>query len=439
MPIIIYPAIKAHMGTTDYYIVTMPVAEITSRLKLPEDMPGWKDMTIKEKFQRTINYNRVKNEIAPYLISDEDRFFNALVVGVTGEDPYKFEPISKFATVNDGIPALFESSIDQIGILTLKGNGIMVPIDGQHRLAGLQSVIEGRKQGQGRAEMEVSKSRNFDSINEDTITVILFPLDKKKARKIFSKLNRHAIKPSSGEILITDDIDSVAIISRDIANKINKNSGENDLVKYKSNTLSDKDGAFTTLLTIYEANKELLERTIERTKLPRIWIKPETPERHNMWKERCEEMWDHLLSNVEVFKDALQDKTSKGDDRRIEIRGDFLLGKPKGQYCMILAYLKLTKTTLGGKAPKEAIETLNKVRWNIYAKDEQGKSLWDRLLWSGKNIITKKKNVELAADIVAYSCGLNFTEDEVNALREKYADLFPENERENIDLPKLVK
>ena len=423
------------MGTTDYYIVTMPIRDAISHLQLPVNMPGWKNLTIEEKFQRTINYKRVENKIVPYLINDPDRFFNALVVGVEGEDPYMFEPISKFATTKDGIPALFESSIDQIGMLTLKEGRIMVPIDGQHRLAGLRFAIERRNQKQKKLDVEVSESQNFNRIKQDTITVILFPLDHKKARKIFSKLNRYAIKPSSGQNLIIDDIDGVAIVSRYIANKINKNSGENDLVKYESNTLSKSDCAFTTLLTIYDANKTLLERTIVEKKLPHI--EPETPAGLNLWKQKCDEMWDNLLSGIDLFKEALQDKTRKGDNRRREIRGNFLLGKPKGQYCMILAYLILTIDAKKGS--EEAIQALNKVRWQIKAVDEQGRSLWDRLLWSGNNIITKKKNVDLAAKIIAYRCGWNPIKDEVEALRDGYATLFPENERGDLDLPKLVR
>ena len=35
-------------------------------------MEGWEDQIVEERFQRDINYKRVKDHIAPYLVNDLD-------------------------------------------------------------------------------------------------------------------------------------------------------------------------------------------------------------------------------------------------------------------------------------------------------------------------------------------------------------------------------
>ena len=74
----VLPAMQGTMGSTQYWLVTMPAKELTERLTIPKNIEGWDDMSVEERYQRDIDYNRVRRQIAPYLMTDDDRFFRCV-------------------------------------------------------------------------------------------------------------------------------------------------------------------------------------------------------------------------------------------------------------------------------------------------------------------------------------------------------------------------
>ena len=69
------PVIEGQFGTSQYYMTTMKASEVVQSLIIPKDLKGWEDPSIEERFQRELNFNRVKNQIAPYLAENKNRFF----------------------------------------------------------------------------------------------------------------------------------------------------------------------------------------------------------------------------------------------------------------------------------------------------------------------------------------------------------------------------
>ena len=88
----VHPAMRGWFGSTEYFMVTMKANDVANQLTIPKEMPGWGDLDIEERFQREVNYNRVRKQIAPYLANDPDRFFGALIVAVLNPDSMDFEP-----------------------------------------------------------------------------------------------------------------------------------------------------------------------------------------------------------------------------------------------------------------------------------------------------------------------------------------------------------
>ena len=58
------PAMKARLGDTDYYILSMKAGELVNNVWIPKELEGWEDMSVDERYQRDINYNRVRKQIA---------------------------------------------------------------------------------------------------------------------------------------------------------------------------------------------------------------------------------------------------------------------------------------------------------------------------------------------------------------------------------------
>ena len=67
-------AMRGRLGETEYYTFVMKAGELIGRVKVPKDMPGWKNLSFDERYQREINYRRVREHIAPYFARDPDLF-----------------------------------------------------------------------------------------------------------------------------------------------------------------------------------------------------------------------------------------------------------------------------------------------------------------------------------------------------------------------------
>ena len=145
--------------------------------------------------------------------------------------------------------------------------------------------------------------------------------------------------------------------------------------------------------------------------------------------KKCGKCGKFLLKEIRIFADALSDRKESGDDKRIELRQDYMLGKPVPQVCLFKAFVRLT-TAPTRMSYGEAAKKLNAIPWEI------GDKLWDRLLWSGKSILTK--NAKLATDIIAYKAGEKLTEEQKNDILKRYREVFPPDEQEGKKLPDRI-
>ena len=413
-------AMKGNFGNTEYFIISMKAKELVEKAIIPSDeKEEWVNMTLEEREQRDIDYNRVKNKIAPYLATDKDRFFGAIILTAKNFDPSHFEPISKFA--DKELPNLYKTQAQHMGFLTFTGNEVLIPLDGQHRLKAIKFAIEGRDEKNNKIE---SFSPNSALANED-VTVMLVPYDRQKARKIFTKVNKYAKATTTGQNLVTDDDDIIAILSRLIAN--NQNIIGAHLVNYKSNTLGDKDPRFTTLATLAECNEAILNDNFPSGKIDHTNL-PEAS-KAKLYEQKIIEVWKFLVEHIELFSKSLEDKDKSGDKKRCQIRTDYLLGKPVAQACLVKAFSLLT-TSDTNLTDKKVANKLNAIDWRKDASE------WDRLFMSGGKIITKNK--KLVTDIICYRAGQQLNEEQKGTLLGRYRTLFPDDEKDTKELPALL-
>lgn len=417
-------AMKGKLGSTEYFIATMKAQELVEKTRILRKT-DWENLKLEEREQRDINYARVKNDIAPYLASNKNRFFGAIIVAAKNFDADRaFEHLPDI--VIDGLPNRYKAEakimkeVKSMGFLTFSGGEVFIPLDGQHRMLAIRFAIQGMDQN-GKL---IDITPCADLANED-VTVIIVPYDRKKSREIFTKVNRYAKSASAGQSLVTDDNDIVAVLSRLVANDI---IGA-DLVDPKSNNLTDKSSQFTTLTTIERCNVAILEAKfgkIERKNLP-------DPNKGKLYEKEIRRVWEFLVKEIKLFASSLKEKGENGDNKRIEIRADYLLGKPVLQACVVEAFTRLTMPP-ANLTFRQAADKLNAVDWRKNAPH------WDRLLMSGGKIITSTKHRNLATDIL-YSCaGGKLDQQQQQELLGRFQSLFPEDEQSNINqLPKLIK
>ena len=414
----VHPAMRGKFGSTEYYMLTMKAGDVANQLTIPKEMPDWDELEIEERFQREINYNRVRKQIAPYLSSDPDRFFGALIVDVLNADDMEFE---EMGNVSSKIPKLYQTASKAFGFLTLGGGEVLVPLDGQHRLAAIQFALSGKDE---RQRPIANVTPNPEMANDDVLLIML-KHDVVKGRKIFNKVNRYAKPTSKSDNLITADDDIVAVIAR---KRVSNELIGSRLVNYNGNTLSNSTHYFTTLPTIYEATKRILEDKFGRisdTVLPDL-------AKCGLYEHAAVEFWQKLLEGVSIYGAALADLGEGGDEKRVEIRKSMLLGKPFGQLVLATAVVRL----LAVEQPDGSRMSWDVILKRINATDWSASSpLWQRVLMNGNRIVSGKAAANFGGRFVAYYLGEALTDEERTSLELQYVVNFPADQQDSVSLP----
>ena len=381
----LYPALKAHMGDWDYYIVKMRMREVAAEVKFGSQVHN--DFTLDQAIQRTIKESRVKREIVTYLTGRKDRFFASLVVAAVGGSP-KFYPVSiaedpQFAVFAD------EESIEQsFGVLRFSGSQNYYALDGQHRLKAIKTLLQPEDESE-----RVDPPTGFEN-EEISVLMVIRPADSNEQewlasyRRLFSSLNRYAKPTDHDTNIIMDEDDTFAILTRRLiaTHQFFRAPGrhvESLRIQTKGSTLREGASHFTTLQQLYALNEELL-MTPQRSNMG--WgfgAEPVVNLRYFLRFRPPEEYLDQLFAELELYWDALietipdlslnpseaKSHQADGSDGKV---ADNALFWPIGQQVMIkVARLLLNRRLPSPEQPtlgqaKTALIPLGKVDWRLH-------------------------------------------------------------------------
>lgn len=228
------PAIRACIGDWVYYVATMTFKDVANSVKRVDDELH-KSELLKDLLQRSITSNY--KSIAQYIQTQQERFFNALVLAVYDGDPLWHEVRLEY---DDG------SEFYNLGILELSNDEKIFPVDGQHRVEGIKEAVK--------------NSNQYDD-EEVPVIFISHKTDEhgmQRSRRLFSTLNRYAKPVSMRDIIALDEDDIVAIVSRDLIDRHPLFTNER-LLDAKTKSIPEaNEKAFTTIITFYQCNYELL-------------------------------------------------------------------------------------------------------------------------------------------------------------------------------------
>ena len=293
------PAIRAKMGIWVYYLATLKFSDVIECVNDPTQIH--KSKLLSDLLQRSIT-NNVKS-IADYIANQKERFFNSLVLAVYDGDPSWHEVRLDYG--ND------EEYYD-IGLLELTGKEKIFPVDGQHRVEGIKIAL----------------SKDENNLYEEQIPVIFIGHRNNKegmerARRMFSTLNRYAKPVSKRDIIALDEDDAAAIITRELANS-HPLFDDMRLLDYKTKAIPENDKtAFTTIITLFECNTELLRlflmdkqvmnadgKTMQNGKAKTDrYIRFRPPQTSlNEYTDLCKSFWDALSQNINTMVEYLSQK-----------------------------------------------------------------------------------------------------------------------------------
>jgi DNA sulfur modification protein DndB len=407
---------QGKFGNTTYWITTMKAIDVVNTLKIPAEIEGWTNLSPEERYQRMVNYKRVKDHMAPYLAKSDDRFFGAFIVSIIGAVP-EFEPLEN---VLPAAPRAYKAALQSLGVLHLDQGQMLVPLDGQHRLAALQFAITGKDEKQ----KQLDHFQINPAVREDDVTLILIAHDNQKARKIFNKVNQYAKPTSKGDNLIVDDDNIVAVIARELIQDL---LPESHLVQLTTNTISSKSGSFTTLSTIYESTLDFLTIACNEGKKIDINELPIKEKSDLFWGE-AKSLWELLLTTFNPWKEALTDRSANGTSLRSELRESYVCLKPVIQRAIVSTVAEFVYNGKGNV--KKAIEKLNQLDWDCE------NPLWKYAFYSNKGtIISGPTDTNFAIRYIGHLIGAGTDPDK---LLVDFKERVPDSMKKGLSLPPQI-
>ena len=235
----ILPALKGTMGNWVYYSCLMQFGDLSSRVNFAEDVHTHDGLS--QMIQRAINRTR-RGEIADYIKTQPQRFFNSLVVAVYGGEPNWYALTSvRNKALDDLLANIKPETVESVGFLSLKGDERLFALDGQHRLAGIKAVVE----------------EGYEPAIDDEVSVILVAHERttaglQRTRRLFTTLNKTARPVTKGDIIALDEDDVMAICVRRLIEETDLFHGNRIAFVQSNNVPTTNTECLTTIGNLYD-------------------------------------------------------------------------------------------------------------------------------------------------------------------------------------------
>lgn len=407
------PAIRARMGDWIYYVSYMKMQDIAKRISFAEEIH--ESQTLNEFLQRRVTDR--SDEIAKYIETQQQRFFNSIIVGVYGGSPewYELEVGKNEFFDPKKLPDDLKNSL---GFLKLSGTEKLFAIDGQHRLAAIRKVV--------------SKNAAF---KDEEVAVIFVSAKKddeglKRTRRLFSTLNRYAKPVKLSDIISLDEDDVVAISTRRLLDV--HTLFKNDLIYTKTKQLPTSDKrSLTSIHALYESLDIFLNDMGKKSQWEEFKRFRPSDEQLDRYYKKAEIFWNDLIESFGELGQLRAGHTHIITEKR-HSRGGHLLFRPVG----LLAIARAAKLAQdSGFRLKRALNLIASAPMMLSRKP------WVGLLWDdiGKKMITRKENQKIASNLLFYIIGGNLTKIKMTEreLKKAYASALNKAE-EDVELPEKV-
>lgn len=243
-----FPALRGRLGDWAFYSVLMSLEQVSRNIKYAKEIH--KSTKLSDLIQRELDDKGRAGEIAQYLVNNDDRFFNSLVVAIYDGDPewhefHNIKPVNQEIKPED----LDYSSRYSIGYLSLSGSEKLFAIDGQHRLAGIRRAL---------------KINTELADDEISVIVVAHHTDEaglQRTRKLFTTLNKTAKPVSKSEIIALDEADAMAIVARQLIENDYRFSDKLIHIMSKQSNLPKNDEHLITIINLYDILEMLFAKS----------------------------------------------------------------------------------------------------------------------------------------------------------------------------------
>lgn len=354
------PVIRGKIGDWRYYSGVMSFKDIKENVT-PSINEIYKASCLDELLQRelTRNYESIKK----YILKDNERFFNAVILAIYDGDPQWLEVEFR----NE------EREFTNVGFLQFNGEETIFPVDGQHRVAG---IIEALKENPELYKEQVPVIFIAHSDTDD---------GKKKTRKLFSTLNRRAKRVGENENIALDEDDICSIITRELVQNFplfQNNNIENSLGKQIN---PSNNVAITSLITLYQAVEIIVKNKLENEnikgqKYAEFKLYRPSDEKLLEIQNYVSDVFNSFVENMNCVKKYIESKELSKAAQFRNSNGGNLLFRPIA-FTEIFAAALIVKQR-GNQTFDEIFSKMDSVEFDI------SKSPWKGLLWDGSKMIT---------------------------------------------------
>ena len=385
---LILPALRARMGQSWYYISAMRMSDIAERISVAEEIHT--SQSLRDLLQRTLSGDRTK-KITDYLVEQDQRFFNSLVVGTYGGDP-KWHEVSirgTPSTIETELPGHLEGVL---GILVLDGNEKLFAIDGQHRVAGIREALK-RNEALEKEEVSVilvagvtQEHRQDDAEGFE------------RTRRLFTTLNRYAKPVSKRDNIALDEDDSVAIVTR-LLLEDHALFSEKTSIGQGNNIVPSDQRSFTTIGTLYDSLDKYLQEgaTASWNKFKRF--RPSEDKLEEL-RQKGSLFWDIYCEHFPELMAMAESQPNENVALKFRHHdGGHLLFRPLG----LLISVRVVRALMDSRSisMETAIRSIAQVPM---ALDDE---LWNGLLWdsTNKRILATSEGKSAAWKLMFYAAG----------------------------------
>ncbi|MGH7801270.1 MAG: DNA sulfur modification protein DndB [Thermodesulfobacteriota bacterium] len=421
------PTLKGKMGDWFYYVTLLPLKEVAKRVSMVEEIDEiYRSRELRKLIQREVS-NRTK-DIVEYLKTQDQRFFNSLILGIHGGKP-SWQEIS--IEIKNKDVEIKEEDIRYLnrtfGILTLYGDEKIFAIDGQHRAKAIRDAIKSKEEFKNE---EVTAIFVAHKTNEEGVI---------RTRRLFTTLNRYAKPVTLSEIIALDEDDICAILTRELIDYHPLFQNDNISLSKGSSIPNADKSSFTNIVSLYKCINILLP-----IHLARLGVIKET--QWNDFKKRRPndkvvedskkfifKLWDHFIESFPALSKYLSLKNSLNKAAKFRnTEGGHILFRPVG---LILFF--------------EVISGLLKLDWEIddifnrisKIEIDLNKKPWVEVLWESKakRMITRKENKKAALWLCYYILNIDLSKVKTSEdkLKGEYASLL-NKEISEVKLPEKV-
>ena len=392
-PPTLFPCLRSRMGDWWYYITIMTFDEVNIWVKEVDKIHERQEL--KTWIQRELRPKRLK-EIADYLSSQRQHFFNSVVVGIYRGKPdwYPIEVGKNVAMPKFELP---EGSQNAFGFLHLSGDEEIFALDGQHRVEGIRLAL-----AQKPALAKDQQSVIFVAHRETE-------KGRARTRRLFSTLNKYARPVSKGELVALSEDDAFAIVTRKIIDEYKYLNISFVPLTRTANIPSNDTKCITTVLGLYDLIQRISLKPGSRDKR-KLEIGPTDNARvQEIYNLACL-FWDLLRKSVKEIKkvsDSSPNAKLAAKYRRED--GGHLLFRPVG----MKAFAQATRTLVDRDMTFEkAVALLSRTNLDLNTCP------WPGVLWNSVANTMINKNSRLAHNLFLYMGGQPCEPDSYNLLSQ---------------------